>query len=463
MVRLLRKRWSEAGGYADILRLAFPLVLGTNSWTIQQIVDRIFLSWFSPEAAAMPAGMINISLMSIFTGAAGYVSAFTAQYAGAKRDGEIGPLVWQGLYLSLLAGVLVLPLLPLSSWIFDFFGHPAGVVVLERTYFNILLAGAFPAAASSALAGYFSGLGKTRTVMWVTFAAVLSNIVLDYLMILGKWGCPVMGIGGAAVATVVSQVVSMAIYAVLILHPSGGDRFRFRSAWKPDAKPFLRLLRFGLPGGFQFFLESSGFTLFLILVGRFGTTALAATNITFNINNLAFMPMIGFGTAVSVLVGRRLGENRPDLAERDAWRVFEMTFAYMACVAFGYFFIPEIFILPYAMKSDPSGFAPVAGLAVRLLKFVAFYSLFDTANIVFSAAVKGAGDTRFVMWASMLMSWILMVLPSFLVIRYTGGSIYILWGFATLYITALGLVFLFCFIQGKWKRMRVIEPVLVNG
>jgi len=104
MMRLFPNRRSGTGGYGDILRLAFPLILSHGSWTIQQIVDRIFLTWYSPEAvaAAMPAGMMNWTIVSLFTGTAGYISAFTAQYHGAKWDGKIGPLVWQVLFFRCL-------------------------------------------------------------------------------------------------------------------------------------------------------------------------------------------------------------------------------------------------------------------------------------------------------------------------------------------------------------------------
>jgi len=452
-------------GTGEILRLAFPLILSHGSWMIQQIVDRVFLSWVSPEAvaAAMPAGMMNWTIVSLFTGTAGYVSAFAAQYHGANRDGEIGPVVWQGLAFSLAAGICVLPLVLLSPRIFSGIGHPPEVAALERLYFDILLFGVFPAAASSALGGFFSGLGRTSIVMAVTFASTLSNVALDYAMIFGKWGFPAMGIGGAAAATVISQCVSLAAYAGLCLPRSVRDRCGFGRGRGFKPALFGRLLRFGFPNGFHYCLETSGFTLFLVIVGRFGTTALAATNIAFNINNLAFMPMIGFGAAASIRVGQKLGEERPDLAERDTRAIFRMTFVYMALVAAGFVLLPGLFIAPYGFRSDPVRFAPVAALTADLLKFVAFYSLFDTANIVFSAAVKGAGDTRFVMWTSFGLSWGLMVLPSYIGSRSGSVSLYWMWAFATLYISALGLAFTARFLRGGWKRMRVIEPPVKAG
>jgi MATE family multidrug resistance protein len=104
----------------------------------------------------------------------------------------------------------------------------------------------------------------------------------------------------------------------------------------------------------------------------------------------------------------------------------------------------------------------VAALAANLLKFIALYSLFDTANVVFAAAIKGAGDTRFALWASLSLSWGLMVVPSVVVLRFLGGTLYHLWAFATLYIVVIGVVFFARFLGGKWKSFRVIEPRLME-
>jgi multidrug resistance protein, MATE family len=460
MITPLKIRWRGDGGYSDILRLSLPLIFSQGSMTIQQIVDRVFLSWYSPEslASAMPSGMLNFTIMSLFIGASGYVGTFTAQYYGAGQYRRIGPVVWQSLYLSLLAGLLVLSILPFSGALFRLLGHPEAIRTLERTYFDIMLLGLFPAAASAAMSAHFSGLGRTWTILRVTLIATASNVVLDYILVFGKYGFPEMGIAGAAWATVFSQVLSMVLYGVLVLGTGDRDRFGFRTGWRPDPRLFGRLARFGFPNGLHFSLETSGFTVFLILVGRLGTDALAATNIAFSINHLAFMPMFGFGTAASILVGQRLGENRPDDAARSVRFIAEMTFGYMAAVAAVYFFAPGLLLAPFAAQADPVRFVPIASAAAHLLKFVAFYSLFDTANIVFASAVKGAGDTRFVMWMSMTLSWGLMVVPSLIAIKWFKGTLGTLWFFATLYICVIGVVFTLRFLGGKWKSMRVIEP-----
>jgi MATE family multidrug resistance protein len=458
-MRYFTARWNGEGGYREVLALAIPLILSTGAWTVQLYVDRMFLSWYSAEAiaAAMPAGLLNYTLMSPFLGTAGYVETFVAQYYGAGSYHRIGPAVWQGVHVSVAGGLLMLCFFPLAGPIFDLVGHTAPVRHLEVAYFQILCLGGIPGIASSALGGFFAGMGRPWPVMWVTAVSTAVNLVLDYALIFGVGGFPELGIRGAAIATVISAVFSLVVFLALMIAGSNNRTFRTLSGWRPDKELFSRLLRFGVPSGMQFFLEMAGFTAFVLLVGRLGTVSLAATNIAFNINTLAFMPMIGAGIAVSVLVGQYLGKNRPDLAQKSTYSGFHLTFVYMTAVAAGYAFVPEIFVAPFAAKSDPKQFAEVYPLAVILLKFVALYSIFDTMNLIFASAVKGAGDTRFVMYMVVVLSGLILVGPTYLAVVVFGYGLMAPWVFATAYVIILGFAFYFRFLNGKWKTMRVIE------
>jgi MATE family multidrug resistance protein len=201
----------------------------------------------------------------------------------------------------------------------------------------------------------------------------------------------------------------------------------------------------------------AGFTAFLLILGRLGTTSLVATNIAFNINTLAFMPMIGCGTAVSVLVGQFLGKGRPDIAEKSSYSGFHLTFLYMLSISIAYVVIPYIFIAPFTANADPKEFTEISGLSIVLLRFVAVYSLFDTMSIIFSSALKGAGDTKFVMYMSVIMSWLIMVMPTYISIVLFDYGVMVCWIFATLYMSVLGIGFYLRFLNGKWKKMLVIE------
>ena len=455
----LKTRWNDPGGYREVLVIAIPLILSTATWSIQHFVDRMFLTWYSPEAiaAAMPAGMLNFSMTSIFMGTAGYLSTFVAQYYGAKRYHRIGPVLWQGVYVSLLGGLVIVCAIPFAEPVFSLVGHSPLVQQNEVAYFQILCLGGGAYSASYALSGFFSGRGKTWPVLWVNAATTVVNLVLDYALIFGHWGFPELGIRGAGIATVVAGAFSLVLFFALLCSGSNNDTFHTLKGWRLERDLFVRLLRYGFPSGVQFFLEMAGFTAFVLLVGRLGIASLAATNIAFNINTLAFMPMIGCGIAVSVLVGQYLGGDKPDRARSVVYSGFHLTLAYMLSIAAAYVLVPDVFVAPFALRADPGGFSEIYGYSIVLLRFVAVYSVFDTMNIVFCSAIKGAGDTRYVMLITVILSVFVFVLPVYLAVVVFELGLMVAWVFATAYITLLGLIFYLRFLGGKWKTMRVIE------
>ena len=455
----ITNRWDSGGGYREVLVVAIPLILSTATWSVQHFVDRMFLTWYSPEtiAAAMPAGMLNFSIISIFMGTAGYVSTFVAQYYGAKRYHRIGPALWQGVYISLIGGIVLLGVIPLAKPVFSIVGHSPQVQQNEVVYFQILCLGGGAYIASYALSGFFSGRGKTWPVMWVNVFTTAVNLILDYALIFGRWGFPELGIRGAAIATVIAGVFSFLVFLVLLSTRNNDEIYHTIRGWRPEKDLFVRLLRFGFPSGVQFFLEIAGFTGFVLVVGRLGTASLAATNIAFNINTLAFMPMIGCGIAISVLVGQYLGADQPELAQSATYSGFHLTFIYMVSIAAAYVLVPDIFVAPFAHNADPSGFGEIYRYSVVLLRFVAVYSIFDTMNIIFCSAIKGAGDTRYVMFMTVILSIFVLIIPVYLAVEVFKTGLMIAWVTATAYVSLLGITFYVRFRGGKWKSMRVIE------
>jgi MATE family multidrug resistance protein len=455
----LKNRWNGTGGYREVLVVAIPLILSTATWSVQHFVDRMFLTWYSPEAiaAAMPAGMLNFTMVSIFMGTAGYVTTFVAQYYGAQRFDRIGPALWQGVYISLFGGALILCAIPFAGPVFSLVGHSPLVQENEVAYFKILCLGGGAYATSYALSGFFSGRGKTWPVLWVNLATTLVNLVLDYALIFGHWGFPELGIRGAGIATVVAGIFSVLVFVFLFSLEANNKTYHTLKGWRFEKDLFMRLLRYGFPSGMQFFLEIAGFTAFVLLVGRLGIASLAATNIAFNINTLAFMPMIGAGIAVSVLVGQYLGADKPDLAQSVVYSGFHMTLVYMVSIAAAYLLLPDIFVAPFALRADPASFSEIYGYSVILLRFVAVYSVFDTMNIIFCSAIKGAGDTRFVMLVTVFLSLFVFIVPVYLIVVVLEYGLMVAWIFATVYIISLGVAFYLRFLGGKWKTMRVIE------
>lgn len=450
--------WTRPGGGREVLRLALPLVVSTSSWTIMHFIDRLFLLWHTPDAlaAALPAGMLSFSVECFFLGTAAYVNTFVAQYYGADRPQRIGLAVWQGVWLGLISAPILLATIPLAKPVFALIGHSPAVQEQEVAYYSILCYGGGAMVIAAAMSSFFTGRGHVRTVMVVDSFSALVNCVLDYAWIFGHWGFPAAGIEGAAWATVIALWVRPVIYLALMLRRQNRQEFGVVENCRFDRELFGRLLRFGYPAGLQLLLEVGAFTGFLMLVGRLGPAELTATNLAFNVNMLAFIPMIGVGMAVTTLVGQRLGENHPEYAARGTWTAYWMATAYMAVVCVMYLFTPWLFLLPHASGADPEEFRRLSEVTYLLLRFVAAYSLFDTMNIVFVGALKGAGDTKFILLVSASMCGVPIGL-TWLGTDVLGQGLLWCWIVVTLWVCLLGGIYLSRFVQGKWRDMRVIE------
>jgi MATE family multidrug resistance protein len=460
--RAWRQRWQGEGGGRELLVLALPLIISSSFWTIQVTVDRILLSRHSSEAigAAMPAVLLLWTPLTLFQNISNYATTFVAQYLGAGRKERVGPSVWQALYFSVVAGLSFLALRPLAPVLVAWGGHAPAVQALELDYFDGLSFAALPILITAAVNSFFAGRGESWTVLLIDATGVTCNGVLAYAWIFGHFGFPAWGIAGAGWATAVGSSVSASLGLILFLRPRYRAEFATATGWRFDPELFRRLLRFGVPNGLQWMLDALAFTVFIFLVGRLGEAELAATNIAFSINLVAILPMLGMGQGIAVLVGQRLGQNRPEIAERTTWAGFQMTWLYMTFVALLYVLAPGMFLWLFQSESDPTLWAQVAILVPVLLRFVAGYSLFDSVNLIFSFALRGAGDTRFVTAVSLVLSWPMMVLPAWAAWHY-GWGLYWAWGFASAYVVALAFVFWLRFRTGKWKTMRVIETVSV--
>lgn len=457
MIDLLKKNWHAPGGFREVLQIAFPLILSTGAHGLQMFTDRAFLANYEPNtmSASMQAGMIAFTVVSFFQAIIGYVNTFVAQYDGSKQYHRIGHAVFQGVLLAVLAGIVMLMLIPFSDAFFRRFGHAQAIQQHSTTYFKIICYNATPSLIAIAISSFFTGRGRTKLVMYITLFYTALNVGLDYCMIFGKFGFPEMGISGAAWATVISSIIGAVLYVYFYLSPVYRAKFSTLKGCKPDLPLLARIIRYGLPNGLHFFLTMICWSLFVYLAGRIGENEMLATTTAMNINSLSFMPMIGFAMAVSTLVGRRLGENKPHLAQRCTWSAFVMTMVYMTVIAVGFVAIPNVFMKPF-MVSNPEALIAIKPMIRLLLCFVSVHAVFNTANMVFSSALKGAGDTRFVMLSSTALCYALMAIPSWLAVKYHYG-IYTIWLFSTFYIFVMAVIYFLRFMQGKWKSMRVIE------
>lgn len=445
------------GSLRELTSIAVPLVLSAGSLSLMNVIDRMLLTWYSMDslAASMPGAMMHWTALSVALGIAAYANTFVAQYEGANRPDRVCRVIWQGAYLSILAGIALMGCAPLAPQLFAWVNHAPEVQILEVQYFQILTSGSVFYLLSTVLSCFYSGRGATRVVLVVNLSSVLLNAALDYLLIFGHGGLPEWGIRGAAVATVISRGAATGWFIWLIWRES--DRYPFGQQRQLDWPLIRRMIRHGLPNGLLFFADIAGFACFLFLLGGLGKVELAATNLAFTINSLAYIPMMGVGTAVMTIVGQRIGERKPELAVRTTWKALAATSAYMFAFAVFCLCWPNLVIRAFVDQSSDLDAELMYGTVSVLLRFVVVYTLFDGMAVVFSSAIRGAGDSRFCMIFTTLTCWFLMVLPTWVAIKRLDAGLYAGWWAVTIYIVVLGIGYMLRFLGGRWKRMSVIE------
>ena len=206
--------WNRPCGAREVLQASLPLVVSTISTTVMIFIDRMFLLWYEPKAmaAAMPAGMLHFTVISFPLGVALYVNTFVAQYAGAGRPRRIGPIVWQGIWVGILAAPLLLATYPWVARLLAWSNQDAELARLEASFYRVLTFGSAAMIIAAAQVSFFTGREKTRVVMYVDTTATLLNAPLDYTWIFGRFGFPAAGIAGAAWATTTAEWFRVLVY-----------------------------------------------------------------------------------------------------------------------------------------------------------------------------------------------------------------------------------------------------------
>ena len=466
------RRWTSLkpppspGGYREMVRVAAPIIVTMASFTTMQFADRIFLAHHGSVSlrAAFPAGILALTLTMFFQALAGYSGTFVAQYHGAGQKRECGRATAQGLWVGLLTWPLGLALVPVGFWLLTVAGHPADVLAAEKTYLGILMLGCGFWAMGNAASGFFSGRGDTRTPMIAHIVSNLANIALDYALIFGRWGFPAWGIAGAAAATVLSSALGLAVLLAIYFRKEFRAEFGTWSGRRLEGRLMKPLLRYGVPASINSLQDVGAFTFFVVLLGRLPAADMAASNIAFSINNVAFMPLLGMGMAATILVGQYQGARKAATAERAGWTALKIGWAYMGVVALSFLLFPEPYFALFT--GDAPGMVSLGEVLVKgrwLLGMMALWGLLDAINLMLGGALKGAGDTRFVLVYSALATWLVWMPGELVLLLWLEAGLMAAWVWMTLFVFLLAAGFWLRFKRGKWKTIAMITqaPVVV--
>ncbi len=458
----------DHGRMSELFRVAVPLMISSGSQSLMNAADRIVLAGCSEAAlaAVTPASMLHWTVVCIPMGTILYANTFISQYDGAGQKERMMASVWQAIWLAMIGGLLLLPFLLLSRPALAMSGHSPEIVEFEAQYFNTLCAGNPALLLATALSCFFSGRRRTRIVMCTSMLAVCCNFGLACLLVYGLGPFPELGIRGAALATVLAHCGEVLVYIVLMLREARRHALPLMESLCIDVGLLKKFLRFGVPSGLHYFVDYSGFTAFLLIVGNLSSQDLAATNLAFSVNGLIFVPLLGFGTAIQTLVGHHLGAGKIREAKRTTWNAVLLGVLWTGGSGLLLLAFPELLLRPFFLFADPSSGSDVnisalARTASTLLTFVAVYSVFDALAVVFSSSLRGAGDTVYPMLIILISSWFVMVLPAILIIRSDNPTILKLWLTCSVHIALSGFFMLLRYLGGRWQSIRLVQDQAV--
>ena len=448
---------NDDGRLAHVIRIALPLVVASSGHALRLYYDRKMLSVFDADhfKASLSAGLSHFTMVCFFMGVVSYACTFVAQYTGSKQMNRVGPSVWQAIYLALLGGLAIVGINLCAEPFFAWCDHEAQVQPLEVTYFSTLNLAAILPLTITAISAFWNGRGKTWTIVLIEIPMAGLNILLNYLLIFGNFGFPRWGIFGAAIATNLSSLFGCAIAIFLFLRRRNRQEFDTFPKKTFEWGLFKRLLRFGIPNGVHFFLDLAAFNFFINILGRLGPLEHEASTIAFSVNGLTFIPMLGLGMAINVLVGQAIGARNILQAKQVVRSGLYLVWGYGAAMLLLFIFASNIFLDSFVRPGDAAQ-AEVLEAARILLQYVAAYLLFDGTWIVLNSALKGAGDTKVTMWIGLGMAWLVFAGPSYLMWHYQ-ASMWSMWKLLLGYVILAAFVFYIRYRSGKWQSMRVVE------
>lgn len=405
-------KFRKNGDIKDVLVVALPMLLSMSFDTLMTFVDRLFLSRLGPAEmnASLGAGGMNLVLITFFTGMISYTTAMVAQRFGAGKKQECASVFMQAVYLSLACVPFLYLMIPLGHLIFEQQGLAADQLAYQKLYFNILMIGGIVSLVRNAAPCFFSGIGETKIIMKAAFAGMLVNIVCNYFLIFGVGPCPCLGVAGAAYGTVIGNIVSTVMLFVVYFGKRYHSLYGTRSNLKFNLAQVKELLKRGMPSGVEMFLNMAAFQLMILLFHGLGAEAATAASIMFNWDMVAYVPLMGLEVASTSLVGRYVGAKSAAAASRSTYSGLKVGWGYSLLIAVLLIFLPGVLADVFRPDVTASAeaiaiFESARPMGIFMLRFATLYIFVEVLLVVYCGALRGAGDTVWVMCACAVMNW----------------------------------------------------------
>ncbi|WP_170782695.1 MATE family efflux transporter [Ruegeria lacuscaerulensis] len=409
----MNKVMTYRGHFRAITVLGLPLVGGHLAQFAIGLTDTIMLGWYGVEAlAAVTLASSYYFVLFLFGAGFGWaVMPIVATAAAEEDETSIRRSTRMGLWLSLIYAALMMPLLWWSYPILIALDQDPEVARTAAQYLRVAGWGLFPALIVMVLKSYLAALERTQIVLWITVTAAVVNGFTNYALIFGNWGAPELGVIGAAIASVVTQIVSLVfvvIYAVRALP----EHSLFQRFWRPDWEFFFSVLRLGVPIGLTTLAEVSLFAMSAIMMGWLGQVPLAAHGIALNLASATFMVHLGLSNAATIRAGNALGRKDRAHLEKGAIAVTAMSLVMSVLTVILFLTCAEPLISLFMEADDPQR-SQILLIGAGLLAMAALFQLVDGAQVIALGLLRGLQDAKVPMVMAGLSYWVVGIPASY--------------------------------------------------
>lgn len=402
------------GHVRAILVLGLPLIGGHLAQFAITLTDTVMLGWYGVSELASVT-LASSYFFVFFMLGSGFALAVMPMVAAAAASGDetsVRRITRMALWLSLIYACVAMPVMIWSEAILLLMGQTEDVAILGAKYLRVAGWGLVPALLVMVLKSYLAALERTQIVLWITLIAALVNGVANYALIFGNWGAPELGIMGAAMASIATQIVSLVavvLYAIWALP----EHSMFQRFWRPDWEMFGRVFRLGLPIGLTTVCEVSLFTASALMMGWLGTLPLAAHGIVLSVAATTFMVHLGLSNVATIRAGNAFGRQDRRHMARGAVVVTVMSLVFAALTIVLFLTKPEP-ILSLFMESDNPQRSEILVIGVGLLAIAALFQLVDGAQAIALGLLRGVQDTTVPMVMAALSYWVIGIPTSYL-------------------------------------------------
>lgn len=432
----------------EVFSLAIPVIASSLLQRTVSVVAIFLVGGLGAAAiAAVGIGQLLIFIvMSMAWGLSAGTSVVVAQLWGAQRRKEAAHVGFQSILLGAVLGLAIsLVGVFLSQKGAVFLGASSEVLALTDVYLRIVFSFFVFTFLVNLLSAILYGAGDTKPPFHAALLMNILHIILAYPLIYGVWGAPQLGITGAAIAVGVSETAGA--FYLLYMGFKKGCLLKGLSQYGL----MYQVLRVGLPVFADRILQQLGQMMYLKVVMLYGTVAYAAHQVGLAIEAFSFLPGLGISMAATTAVGQRLGANQPHqatLAHREANR---LAIVIMTTMGLLFFFAP--YLLLRIFTDDPE----VIELGTSFLKIVALLQIPLAITMVLAGSLKGAGDTLFIFWTTVVGSWGIRVPFAWIFAWMMGWSLTAVWCLMIADWTARMCLLIYRYRTERWQTRNLVH------